>query len=107
VTGPLRPEAKLGRNVAEQRCSQCHAIGLADASPVAKAPPLRDLYKRYPIEDLRGAFIRGIEVAHPRMPVFRLPPQDIDNLLAYLRSIDPCSQPSTNQEAMARCFEPL
>lgn len=104
---PVPPEAKLGRKVAVQQCSQCHAIDLTDACAVADAPPLRDLYKRYPIEDLRGAFVRGIEVAHPRMPVFRLSQRDVDNLLAYLRSIDPCAQPSTNETAMARCFEPL
>lgn len=103
----ILPEAKLGRKVAEQQCSQCHAIDLTGASAIAEAPPLRDLYKRYAIEDLRGAFVRGIEVAHARMPAFRLSPRDVDNLLSYLRSIDPCAQPSTDEEAMARCFEPL
>ena len=107
AAGPVTPEAKRGRTVAEQQCSQCHAIDFTDASAVADAPPLRDLYKRYAIEDLRGAFVRGIEVAHPRMPVFRLSQRDVDDLLAYLKSIDPCAQPSTNKEAMARCFEPL
>lgn len=104
---PIPPEAKLGRIVAEQQCSRCHAIDLTGASAIAEAPPLRDLYKRYAIEDLRRAFVRGIEVAHARMPAFRLSPRDVDNLLAYLRSIDPCAQPSTDEEAMARCFEPL
>lgn len=104
---PVPPEAKLGRKVAEQQCSRCHAINLTDASAVADAPPLRDLYKRYAIEDLRGAFVRGIEVAHPRMPVFRLSQRDVDDLLAYLRSIDPCAQPSIDEAAMKRCFEPL
>src|SRR5690606_7732466 len=64
---PITPEAKLGRIVAEQQCSRCHAIDLTGASAIAEAPPLRDLYKRYAIEDLRGAFVRGIEVAHARM----------------------------------------
>jgi len=107
AASPVTPEARRGKTVAEQQCSQCHAIDLADASAVADAPPLRDLYKRYAIEDLRGAFVRGIEVAHPRMPVFRLSQRDVDNLLGYLRSIDPCAQPSTNEDAMAKCFEPL
>lgn len=101
------PDARIGLQVAEQRCSRCHAIGLTGPSPAADAPPLRDLYKRYPINDLRRAFAEGIEVAHPRMPVFQLSRREVDHLLAYLRSIDPCAQPSTDREAMARCFAPL
>lgn len=104
---PLAPDAGRGRKVAEQQCLRCHAIKLTDASAVADAPPLRDLFKRYPTENLRGAFVQGVEVAHGRMPQFRLSQQDVDDLLAYLRSIDPCVQPSTDEAAMARCFAPL
>lgn len=105
----VRPsaDASLGRQVAELRCAQCHAIGLEDASATEGAPPLRDLYRRYAIDDLRDAFLHGLEVAHPRMPVFRLSEREVDRLVAYLRSIDPCAQPSTDSAAMARCFDPL
>lgn len=104
---PLPPDEKRGKKVAEQQCSRCHAIDLNDVSANADAPPLRDLYKRYALEDLRRAFVRGIEVAHPQMPVIQLPDQAVDDLLVYLRSIDPCVQLSSDEVAMARCFEPL
>lgn len=104
---PIQPDARLGRSIAEQQCARCHAIDLADASAVAQAPPLRDLYKRYAIEDLRGAFVRGIAVAHTSMPTFQLSPGEVNSLLLYLRSLDPCAQPASDREAMARCFEPL
>src|SRR5690606_4223833 len=72
VAPDVAPDVRLGRAIAEQRCAACHAVGLADASASADAPPLRDLYKRYPVSDLKRAFVRGIEVAHPKMPVLRM-----------------------------------
>lgn len=95
-----------GLAVAQQHCGRCHAIALDDTSSMAEAPPLRDLYRRYAIEDLRRAFLEGLQVAHP-MPVFELSEREVDRLLSYLRSIDPCVQPSSDRAAMDRCFSPL
>lgn len=96
-----------GRQIAERRCSSCHAVALADASRRPDAPPLRDLYKRYALDDVRRAFREGIHVGHPDMPTFRLRRRAVDRLVAYLRHIDPCAQPSSDEAAMARCFAPL
>jgi mono/diheme cytochrome c family protein len=96
-----------GREIAEQRCSSCHAIGLTDASARAGAPPLRDLYKRYALEDVRRAFSEGVHVGHPDMPTFHLEPGEVDRLVAYLRHLDPCAQPSSDEAAVSRCFAPL
>ena len=99
--------AESGLAIAERRCAGCHAVGMADTSPRAGAPPLRDLYKRYPVDALHQAFLNGVHVGHPDMPTFRLSRGEVDALLAYLRSIDPCAQPSSDRAAMQRCFAPL
>jgi len=77
-----------GRAFAEANCSRCHAVGPAGASPLSKAPPFRTLYQRYPVEDLAEALAEGIRTAHPAMPEFELNPHQIDDLIAYLKSLN-------------------
>ena len=74
-------------HVCETNCSQCHAIGRVGESPIPEAPPFRTLHTRYPIEDLAEAFAEGITTGHPSMPQFQLDPAQINDLLAYLNSI--------------------
>jgi mono/diheme cytochrome c family protein len=76
-----------GFNFVQTNCSQCHAIGRVGESPVPEAPPFRTLHTRYPIEDLAEAFAEGITTGHPSMPQFELDPAQIDDLIAYLNSI--------------------
>jgi mono/diheme cytochrome c family protein len=76
-----------GFTFAQTNCSQCHAIGRFDDSPIPEAPPFRTLHTRYPIEDLAEAFAEGITTGHPSMPQFQLDPAQINDLLAYLQSI--------------------
>ena len=96
-----------GQRIAEQKCSACHAIGESDSSTNSNAPALRTLHTRYPIDGLRQAFLEGMEVGHRDMPRFVLAPQEVTDLLAYLRSLDPCGKPSSDQAAMAKCFAPM
>jgi len=76
-----------GLAFAQTNCSQCHAIGRIGESPITEAPPFRTLHTRYPIEDLAEAFAEGITTGHPSMPQFELDPAQINDLLAYLNSI--------------------
>jgi mono/diheme cytochrome c family protein len=76
-----------GQVFAQTNCSQCHAIGRVGESPVPEAPPFRTLHTRYPIESLAEAFAEGITTGHPSMPQFQLDPAQINDLLAYLDSI--------------------
>lgn len=103
----IATQIRQGHEVAVRKCSGCHAVGIADISPNPKAPAFRNLYKRYPVDGLREAFLKGYRVAHAPMPTFFLPRSTIDPLLAYLKSLNPCSAPSTDRAAMRRCFEPL
>ena len=54
-------------------------------SPLSIAPPFRDLHKRYPVESLEEAFAEGISTGHPTMPQFRFEPDQIGNLIAFLK----------------------
>ncbi len=76
-----------GFTFAQTNCSQCHAIGRVGESPIPEAPPFRTLHTRYPIESLAEAFAEGITTGHPSMPQFQLDPAQINDLLAYLDSV--------------------
>jgi mono/diheme cytochrome c family protein len=78
---------ELGLAFVEANCSRCHAVGPAGDSPVAAAPPFRDLGRFYPVEALAEALAEGIVTGHPEMPEFVLEPDQIADVIAYLRSI--------------------
>jgi cytochrome c len=81
-------DPKIGLGIAERNCAACHALGPSGASPVAEAPPFRELHRRYPVEDLAESLAEGIVTGHPAMPEFQLDPHDIDHFIAYLRSLE-------------------
>jgi mono/diheme cytochrome c family protein len=82
-----RPSAERGRAMVERSCAMCHAVGPTGDSPNAAAPPFRELHKRYPVENLAEALAEGIVTGHPMMPEFKLSPRQIDDLIAYLKSL--------------------
>lgn len=84
---PISGSAEAGRRIAEINCSSCHAIGATGESRHPMAPPFRTLSRNYPLNSLEEAFAEGILVGHPDMPDFQLTPAQIDNLIAYLNSI--------------------
>lgn len=102
LCGAWAPSADLtpverGKIFAQQNCARCHAIGMGGTSPYAPAPPFRTLHERYDIGDLAEAFAEGIIVVHEgggeQMPEFMLEPGQIDDLIAYLRSLQLQIQP--------------
>lgn len=81
------PQVERGNALVRANCARCHAIGAAGESPLPQAPPFRTLHRRYPVENLAEAFAEGIRAAH-RMPEFRLEPGQIEDLIAYLKSLE-------------------
>jgi len=73
----------------------CHAIGRGGDSPNPLAPPFRELGQRYAIDDLAEALNEGIITGHPQMPEFRFSPAEVNDLIAYLRSIQQREAAST------------
>jgi len=82
------PQEQRGKTFALNNCARCHAIDKVSPSPLKIAPPFRTLHKRYPIETLAEALAEGISTGHPTMPAFQLEPDQIGDLLAYLKSLE-------------------
>jgi mono/diheme cytochrome c family protein len=99
-TGAEAPTVQAGRLVAQRNCGGCHAVA-EGASPFADAPPFRTLHQRYGAGGLAELLERGMLADHPhrldegpgepnpRMPAMRLDEDEIANLVAYLRSLEP------------------
>ena len=77
-----------GRQLARQNCSVCHAIDRASPSPLTLAPPFRDLHRRYAVENLAEALAEGISTGHPTMPEFRFDPDQIDDFITFLKTLE-------------------
>ena len=90
--------ASAGKALLEAHCSKCHSITAAGDSPLAKAPPLRQLYLKYPIEQLEEGFAEGMGSRHRDMPQIQFSEDQVEAILTYLGSItgvDPRLRPRT------------
>ncbi|MBR0741450.1 cytochrome c [Bradyrhizobium liaoningense] len=79
---------RRGKAFAQANCARCHAIDRVSESPLKIAPPLRTLHQRYPIETLGEALAEGIYTGHGDMPAFELNPEQIHDLLSYLKTLE-------------------
>jgi mono/diheme cytochrome c family protein len=77
-----------GRRLALLYCAKCHAIDKVSPSPLRIAPPFRSLHKRYPVETLEEALAEGIVTGHPSMPQFRFEPDQINDFIVFLKSLE-------------------
>lgn len=82
-------QVKKGRALAERLCARCHAVGQTGDSPNKDAPPFRSFSKKWPLENLEEALAEGIVVGHEDMPEFELSEAQIDDFLAYLKTLKP------------------
>lgn len=93
ISAPDGTPVERGKIFAQENCARCHAIGLEGDSPYPSAPPFRILHKRYDVGDLAEALAEGIVVLHngggEPMPEYMLEPDQIDDLIAFLRSLQP------------------
>lgn len=85
----LSPSAQRGLSFVRINCARCHAIDKVSPSPLQVAPPFRTLHNRYPVETLAEAFAEGIVTGHPSMPEFTLDPDQIHDLLTFLKTLEP------------------
>jgi cytochrome c len=88
VGGP--GNADRGRAMAETHCASCHAIGFGTKSPYDGAPTFPAIVARGHLDDYAEAFAEGIIVPHEGrvvMPEFVLNPQEIEDLLAYMKTL--------------------
>ncbi|MBN9581271.1 MAG: cytochrome c [Afipia sp.] len=84
----MSPAEQRGRSFARTNCAKCHSIDRFTESPLKIAPPFRTLHEHYPIETLAEALAEGISTGHPTMPQFQLEPDQINDFLAFLKSLE-------------------
>jgi len=84
----LSPAAQRGFVILKTNCSRCHAIGKIGESPLKIAPPFRTFHERYPVEDLEKPLAEGIITGHPTMPEFRFDPDQVGDIIAYLKTLE-------------------
>ena len=77
----------MGHDLLRQNCARCHAIDVDSTSPETKAPPFRDVVKRYEPSALEEALAEGIVTAHDKMPEFAFEPEQISAIIAYLDTL--------------------
>ena len=83
----VSPAAQRGFQFAQTNCARCHSIDKVSPSPLAIAPPFRNLHQRYPVENLQEPLAEGIRTGHPTMPEFRLDPGQIADLIVFLNTL--------------------
>jgi mono/diheme cytochrome c family protein len=84
----LSPAEQRGKAFAQSNCARCHSIDRVTPSPLAIAPPFRTLHLRYKVETLDEALGEGIVTGHPSMPEFKLDPGQINDFIAFLKSLE-------------------
>jgi mono/diheme cytochrome c family protein len=94
VQGPAAPTpaphlVSAGERIAQQQCGECHAIGPAQASPLADAPSFASLRPHYSRADMALALRERMTHIHPRMPRLRLEEDEVDRFLDYWQSLGP------------------
>jgi len=75
-----------GRWLAQANCASCHALSGRQKSPNPDAPAFNRLEQAYPTRNLDEIFADGVLKNHAAMPQFAPGPDDINDLLDYLKS---------------------
>ena len=84
----LSPAEQRGKTFALNNCARCHSVDKVTRSPLKIAPPFRTLHLRYPIDTIAEALAEGISTGHPTMPQFQLDPDQINDLLSYMKTLE-------------------
>ena len=78
----------FGLNLATKHCGACHGVALGSLSPNPAAPPFKKVAKLYPPESLEEALAEGIMVGHEDMPAFEFTADQVEQLIAFLKSLE-------------------
>ena len=84
----LSPQEQAGYGLVRTHCARCHAVGKTGESPLQGAPPFRTLHLHYPVESLEESLAEGIMTGHPAMPEFKFDPDQVGEVIAYLKSLE-------------------
>lgn len=82
------PAAQRGLTFVRLHCVQCHSIDMVSESALKVALPFRTLIQQFPLETLRRRLGEGITATHPTMPQFRLEPDQLNDVMEYLKTLE-------------------
>lgn len=83
-------DAAHGAVIAKRWCASCHVVARDQTSAVADAPSFFDIALR---RTNRKEIANFLIDPHPPMPNMHLSRREIDDIVAYIRSLDPRPQP--------------
>jgi mono/diheme cytochrome c family protein len=75
-----------GATIAKRWCAACHVVTSDQKSANADAPSFADVAQR---RKDRKALANFLTDPHPKMPDMQLTRREIDDIVAYIRSLDP------------------
>lgn len=84
---PTPAAIKQGHALAKNACGRCHAIEGPGPSPLKDVPVFSLLLQDFPGRNIEEVLAQGLMTPHRPMPMFLSNNQDMDNLAAYLASI--------------------
>jgi mono/diheme cytochrome c family protein len=88
--GALAADAAHGRTIAERWCASCHLVTSGQKTASADVPSFADVAtRRTDAKALRNFLVDP----HPKMPNMHLSRREIDDIVAYIRSLDPRPSP--------------
>ena len=87
-------EQRDGKQMLQQLCARCHAIGKTGASPNKQAPPFRGFSETKLYDsDFLQRLQDGYSSIHRFMPTFRFNREDAEEIVRYMKSIQQPSRP--------------
>ena len=90
-TPAMAGDARHGATIAQRWCAECHVVSGEQASAFADAPSFGDIARRRPDRKEIANFLAN---PHPPMPDMHLSRSEIDDIVTYIRSLDPRPAPS-------------
>jgi mono/diheme cytochrome c family protein len=84
-------DVQHGEIIAKRWCAACHVVSAEQKSASADVPSFADIARRRKSRKALAAFLTD---PHPKMPNMNLSRAEIDDIVAYIRSLDPKAQPS-------------
>ncbi len=79
-------DAEHGKTIAKRWCAACHVVAGDQKSASADVPPFADIALRRADPKALANFLAD---PHPKMPDMHLSRREIDDIVAYIRSLDP------------------
>ena len=86
----LAGDARQGAVIAKRWCASCHVVAKDQTSANADAPSFFDIAQR---RTDRKQIANFLVDPHPPMPDMHLSRREIDDIVTYIRSLDPRPQP--------------